>query len=389
LVTSSASLTCIEGSIEGTARASSVSDACEQTRSATYVADHHLHAATDATGQVTNFGYDANNNLTSVQLPTGARSTLAYADSTHPYYPTSSTDAQGNTTSVTYDANGNVTTITIQLPSQNQTQLFYNSNGTLNHVIDARGNTTSYGYDAGNKNLTSVTPPAPLGATTIGRDALSRTSSVTDGKGQQRTYTYDALDRVTALTYPAYTAGNVSTVLDADGNTTRMTDSTGTTSYTYDALNRQTRKTLPGNGYYAVRGHVKVSMCGQQKYPPRRSEVAVVVRIGKARGVNPSKANQETTHHEIDEGSYGYCACVCRTWQLSCDSRGVRDDAPDGETGVGTPGAAACAGGAWSTGAKAGAEYGGGDGRDCRAGAGDRWTDQRQAPVAGGQNRRV
>ncbi|MGI8916823.1 MAG: hypothetical protein ACR2JY_24125, partial [Chloroflexota bacterium] len=155
--------------------------------------------------------------------------------------------AQGNVVTIHYTPNGDPDLFTNQLPSQNQTQVYYNSNGTVDHVIDARGNTTAYRYDPAG-NLTQIIPPLPLQPTVIAPDALSRTSSVTDGKGQQRTYSYDNLDRLTALSYPTDAAGNVSSVPDADGNGRSMTDSTGTTSYQYDARNRQIQKALPAGG---------------------------------------------------------------------------------------------------------------------------------------------
>jgi len=203
---------------------------------------------------VTTFGYDANNNLTSVQLTTGARSTVAYADSTHPYYPTSSTDAQGNTTSVTYDAAGNVKTVsrpaTVNGASTTiSSSVNYNANGTVASGTDFNGNTTSYSYDV-KGNLTRVTPPAYTGSTQLGPtvivpDALSRPTSVTDGNNHQTSYTYDLLDRVTRLQYPD---GATSYAIDADGNVTSMTEGTATTTYSYDARNRQTQKVLPSSG---------------------------------------------------------------------------------------------------------------------------------------------
>ena len=209
-------------------RLTQVTDAAGNTFQTTRTQDSHPATTTDALGHVTPYSYDANNNLTQVTLPpvaplAGVTTMAVYgtvANIPGFFVPTSSTDAQGNVTSYGYDGNGNRTTVTNQLPSQNQTQTFYNANGTVNHVIDARGNTTSYGYD-GNGNLTSITPPAPMQPTSIVPDALSRPGSVTDGLGQQRTYTYDPLDRVTALSYPAYPAGNVTTSFDADGNVLR------------------------------------------------------------------------------------------------------------------------------------------------------------------------
>jgi len=234
-------------------RQTQVTDALGNTQQWSWTADSHVAQYTDGKQQPFLNGYDANNNRTSLQYPSsspnlpGPQVRWGYTDPAHPYSPTSVTDAQGNVVTIHYTPNGDPDLFTNQLPSQNQTQVFYNSNGTVDHVLDARGNTTAYRYDPAG-NLTQIIPPLPLQPTVIVPDALSRTSSVTDGKGQQRTYSYDNLDRLTALSYPTDAAGNVSSVPDADGNGRSMTDSTGTTSYQYDARNRQTQKALPAGG---------------------------------------------------------------------------------------------------------------------------------------------
>ncbi len=229
-------------------RVTKTTDALGHEQRSSYTANSDVQTQTDAAGAVTNFSYDAKNNVTQAKLPTGATTNLAYADSAHPYYPSSQTDAQGNNLSYTYDVPGNLTKTTNGLSSQNQTSASYNGNGTLASVTDPRGSvggvatTTSYGYDT-KGNLTGITPPSPLGAIAITRDGVSRISSVTDGKGQTTSYTYDNLDRITQISYQG--GATISYSYDDNGNLTSLTDNTGTTSFSYDALNRMTQKTLP------------------------------------------------------------------------------------------------------------------------------------------------
>jgi len=218
---------------DGQQRLTAVTDALGNSQQWAWTADNHVQQYTDAKGKVTTYSYDGNN-LTKVQLPTGAATSWAYQDAGHPYYPTGVTDPQGNTVSYHYTAAGNVDTVTNQLPSQNQTQLFYS------------GNATSYAYDA-QGNLRTITPPSPMGPTNIWPDALSRTIEATDGNSVQSDYLYDPLDRPTTLTYPSYYQGNVAHAYDNDGNVTSMTDNNGVTGYQYDARNRQTQKTLPAS----------------------------------------------------------------------------------------------------------------------------------------------
>lgn len=252
-------------------RLTKVTDALGNTSQQTWTGDNHLQTSTDALGHVTTYGYDANNNLTSVQLPptppltAGPVARAVYGTVANiPYFfvPTSATDAQGHTTTYGHDGNGNVTTTSMpaMVNSQNQVSAIsasaiYNANGTVASATDFNGNTTTYQYDS-TGNLTKIIPPTysggtQLGPTNIAPDGLSRPQTVTDGNGHTTTSTYDPLDRVTN---EQFQDGSVGYGYDADGNQTSMTDSSGTTSYQYDARNRQTQKTLPaglGGGTFA------------------------------------------------------------------------------------------------------------------------------------------
>jgi RHS repeat-associated protein len=233
-------------------RVTKVVDALGNQQSATYTPDSNVQQYTDASGGQTNNAYDTNNNLTSTQQTSegsqaGALSTLAYSNSSHPYYPTQYTEPQGTSFAFSYDNTGNLNSD--QISGQSQANLSYNGNGTVASSTDGNGNKTTYGYDS-NGNLTSITHPAPLGAESFTYDGLSRVASATDGKGQKTTYSYDALDRLTQASYAD--SSTVTRQYDADGNLTQQVNSTGnvTSTFTYDPFNNQASKkvttSLPG-----------------------------------------------------------------------------------------------------------------------------------------------
>lgn len=230
-------------------RVTKTTDAKGNSASTIYNSDSNPLTQTDALGHTTSFGYDSTNeNQLWSQSPlegTSNRTTFAYTNTSHPFYPTGYTNPQSHSWSYGYDENtGNTNgNLTSQTPSgQLPVKFTYNANGTVATATDPNGNATSYGYDT-KGNLTSITPPSPLGAVSISYDSLSRIHTITDGKGQTRTYTYDPLDRVTQI---AYTNGSTLTAnYDANGNLTAQSDPSGSYSYSYDPLNRLTQQTQP------------------------------------------------------------------------------------------------------------------------------------------------
>ncbi|MDQ3306166.1 MAG: hypothetical protein M3535_09350 [Actinomycetota bacterium] len=105
--------------------------------------------------------FDANDNLTSSKLPTGATTTMAYANAnaTYKYSPTRITNPQGNAWNLAYDPKGNLTSVSDSMPTPGTSRLAYNANGTVSSATDAKGAVTTFGYDA-RGNQTSATPPA-------------------------------------------------------------------------------------------------------------------------------------------------------------------------------------------------------------------------------------
>jgi RHS repeat-associated protein len=225
-------------------RVTEVKDALGHKRAKKYNANDNVETLTDSLTNTTTFGYDANtNNLTSVGIATGAKSTLDYGNASHPHSVGKQTDPQGNTMSYSYDAAGNKTaTESSQYPGKKIDEADYNDNGTVNWREDGKDVRTKYGYDA-DGNLTKVDNPAPLGDITIEPDSLSRMRTQTDGKGQKTSYEYDKLDRIDKIVF--HDGKMVDYTYDRDGNLTQLTDSSGISTMTYDRFGRITGKTAP------------------------------------------------------------------------------------------------------------------------------------------------
>ncbi len=222
-------------------RVSRVIDALGHERQSTYDSSSNVIDRTSAAANKSEGTFDADNNLSSSKLPTGATTRLDYTDAAHKYSPTKVTNAQSNTWTMAYDTAGNLASVTDSMPTPGRSQATYNPNGTLASATDAKGAVTTFGYDA-KGNLTRLSPPAPLGATTIAYDGLSRPTTVVDGKGQTTTIAYDAADRPTRVD----TAGVVVTSrYDAGGRLVERADPTGTTTFVYDAQNRVVEERLP------------------------------------------------------------------------------------------------------------------------------------------------
>jgi len=170
----------------------------------------------DPLGRVTQYDYDANNDLVEEIDPAGNTSTFAY-------------DSQGNVIKQV-DPLGNVTEMT------------YNQNfDSLTSLTDARGNTTSYGYDS-QGNLLSITYPNH----TVAQFSYNPLGNLTESVDQNRdvtSYTYGAEGQVTQETFSDGT--QVEFGYDKFGNMLTATDSTGTTTMTYDSGDHLTEIAYP------------------------------------------------------------------------------------------------------------------------------------------------
>lgn len=228
---------------------------------------------------MTTYGYDANDNVTSLEDASGNVSTFAYDKLNR---LTGETDPLGKTLSYAYDAAGRLTTATDRQGRQRAYTYDAADRPTAVAWYSAASSllqTQTFGYDAAGE-LTSATDPdgsyaitrdalgraavvdTPSGVTlTFTYDAAGNRTSVADSTGGTQTSTFDLADRLTSRTLDAPTGDDVRvdytyTARDEVATATRYSDLTGTTQegvsrYTYDAGGRLTdleHRTGPGAG---------------------------------------------------------------------------------------------------------------------------------------------
>ncbi|WP_150255390.1 RHS repeat-associated core domain-containing protein [Nocardiopsis deserti] len=242
-------------------RQTSATDQVGNTRSQTWTANSDVATTTDALQASVTYTHDEFNNLIGIELPTGAATSVGFADTANPAKPTSVTTPDGDTLEMSYNDAGNLTSAVQEEMDIEVADIAYHSNGLVDEVIDANGNTTDYSYDRAG-NMTAMDEPGPMGTTEYGYDALSRVTSVTDGNGVRLEYGYDRLDRIVSISQ----GGDLLQAIDYDGNgrqtathtdqasvehayngrgdllETVRTDSAGseTTTYAYDAAGNVT-----------------------------------------------------------------------------------------------------------------------------------------------------
>lgn len=234
-----------------------------------YDSNGWLESATRAPGTaleaVTSFTYDANGNLTGVQLPNGVDVTYTYDDAQR---LTDITDDLGNKTSYTLDDAGNITQTDIynatptlkythdqvfdelsriieSVGASLQTAEFaYDKNSNLVTYTDPKTNDTDYAYDALQRLV--ETTDALSGVTALTYDDLNNLTDVEDPRTNTTTYTYNAFGDVVGESSPD--RGSISYTVDKAGNITQMTDARSVvTNYTWDAINRLTDVAYPSN----------------------------------------------------------------------------------------------------------------------------------------------
>ena len=206
---------------------------------------------------VSTYGYNANNQVTSVTDPLGHATTTAYDNLGR---PTSVTDALGHATTTGYDLVGNLTSVTDAL-GHATTATYDARNRVLTQTRPAGGGTTSYDYDQHNR-LTSLTDPVsnvtswayddadrmtvetdPRGKlTTSTYDLVANLTGRTDRNGRLRTFGYDADDRPATEAWMPSGGGtplrSITTTYDGAGRVTGITDPDSTYAYTYDNADR-------------------------------------------------------------------------------------------------------------------------------------------------------
>ncbi|HSB97888.1 MAG TPA: RHS repeat-associated core domain-containing protein, partial [Spongiibacteraceae bacterium] len=196
----------------------------------TYDAAGRVATRADAGGNALSYQYDNLNRVTRITYP----DTTFYQYSWNKLDLASITDRVGQVTQYTYDANRNLTAVTD--PANHTTQYAYYHNGTrksmtdanggiaqwardiqsrLTSVTDPKGIITAYVYD-GIGNLTTINSP-DAGNAQLTYNAANNLIKKIDGRGVESNFAYDWMNRLTAISYPASPTENLTFVYDYDG----------------------------------------------------------------------------------------------------------------------------------------------------------------------------
>jgi RHS repeat-associated protein len=251
----------------------SLKDAKNQTATNSYDGKGRLTSRADSIG-ATAYGYDANNNPTSIS-ENGNTNTWTYDAYNH---VSSYKDVYGNLIQYKYDASGNLTNLVY--PGGKNVYYTYDSNNRVTSVVDWSGRRTTMTYDLAER-LIGITRPNGT-YRTIGYDAAGEATNILEQNAlgfpiallrqnwdaaarmqwefsaplhntnsmPTRTMTYDDDNEL-------YTFNGNSVSVDADGNLTLgpLTNSTFG-SYTYDARNRLLNAGGVTNAYDAMNNRV-------------------------------------------------------------------------------------------------------------------------------------
>jgi RHS repeat-associated protein len=201
-----------------------------RTHERTYDRLSRLHSHQDGEGELGRYGYDANDNLTTV------------------------TDATGEITQYAYDGLNRL--MEAIDPLDGIVTYAYDGQDQVTQVTDQNGATTTYNYDGLGNRLSQDSPDT--GLTTYTYDKAGNRLSQTDAAGITTRYRYDALNRVTAIEYPDSTL-NVTFSYDAGshgiGRLTGMRDGTGETAYQYDGFGHLITETRTQDGHTTTVGY--------------------------------------------------------------------------------------------------------------------------------------
>jgi RHS repeat-associated protein len=240
---------------------------------------------TDAKENVTQLGWDSDDNLVRIKEPNGAQTTFVYDAKTgyprevgdaeanaHRTPPTkltyrttlnghiaelaTSTSPQGRTWTYDYDSRGNLVSATDPAGNASPaagdftTHYAYDSAGQLVSQTDANGHTTTFGDYDPNGLPRSITDP--LGhATVMAYNARGGVVSLTDARGKTSTFGFDLFGRRLDSRVPKKAAAaeyltTAAPVYDANDNITESTAANGAKSTAnYDAGDRLTTALVP------------------------------------------------------------------------------------------------------------------------------------------------
>jgi len=207
----------------------------------TYYANGQVKTVADPTGHMMTYSYDAFGNVTKIfdnNLSTSTDFTndnagrrMTQADQSRP---------TPQVTTWGYDNNDNVTSI--QVGTAPAAIFNYDKNNRLTSVVDQRGKATSYTYNSMNLMETQRSPDQKTWRYEY--DSVGNLASITLPDGNGVTYTYDSNRRPQYVRYNG--SEKIFYTYDNNGNVTSVrADNSRTTSFQYDAANRVTRVTDP------------------------------------------------------------------------------------------------------------------------------------------------
>jgi YVTN family beta-propeller protein/YD repeat-containing protein len=220
------------------------------TTTTTYTADSKVATVTDPLGNVTTYYYDSDNNELAYTEPEGDPGTcdpLTTAHCAYTYYftydhadrmastttPPTAGSASGETTDYTYDADGSTATVTDPLGqvTTDSYDLADELTGiAYTHTVNSTSNVT-YSYTNEGKTYQMADGS---GTTTYSYDADQRTTEIQNGAGAVLTYTYDLDANPTCIAYSitsTYACGT------SPGSSNHVVD------YTYDHDDRMSTVT--------------------------------------------------------------------------------------------------------------------------------------------------
>jgi RHS repeat-associated protein len=263
-----------------------------QTRSRVFNNLNRLFQEIGAATQTTQYAYDNQGNLTSIDGPLAGT---------------------GDVTSNAYDALNRLRQVTN--PGSVVTQYAYNGLDALTSVTDPRSLVTGYTVD-GLGNLNQQASP-DTGNTSNSYDPAGNLLTHTDAKGQVTTYAYDALNRVTSITFQdgskqtyGYDSGT-----NALGRLTSISETdpglqvTGLLAYGYDSHGRVTveTRTIAGIPYATAYRYDSSGRRDQIAYPSGRTVDFTFDTAGRVNSVNttPSGGSAQAIASSITYHPFG------------------------------------------------------------------------------------
>jgi YD repeat-containing protein len=232
---------------------------------------------TSPTTQITEYGYDDQGNLTSIDGP------LA-----------------NDTNTFTFDALNRLATMVDPAGAVGGTTTFiHNALDQVTSITDPRGLITSYTLDGLGNLKQQVSPDTGMTVSTY--DAAGNLLTRTDAQSQQTTYVHDALNRATKITY----AGDVVHDYFYDEGTnqkgllTRITEPAGiSTTYSYNQKGRLTSETrvISGVTYPTSYGYDSFGRLNRIGYPSGRQVNYVLDGgLGRIGSITTTKSGMTTS----------------------------------------------------------------------------------------------